>query len=101
MSHYVVIYLKVSHSKEGGLEFEGPILGPSSKTEDGANAEAKKIVSSMPRFAVMPKIYQLTDRQTPDEALDIAKKHFEVLKDNIIESKEIMDKPIKRSKKKQ
>ena len=97
---HVVVFLKVQQSKDGELLFEGPTIGAIVKTDAEANAEAKKIVSSMPRFAIMPKIYVLGNKEDPKTALDMAKKHFEVMKANIEESKEIMDKPIKRSKKK-
>lgn len=100
MSKHIIVYLKVQQTKEGELKFEGPVLGPVTESLEQAEEEAKKIVSSMPRMAIIPKIYEMEGDQEPLDILEEVEKHFDILRDNISESKEIMDKPIHRSKKK-
>lgn len=100
MTKHIVVYLKVQQTKEGELKFEGPILGPVVEGLEKAEEEAKKIVSSMPRIAVIPKIYEMEKGQEPLDILAEVEKHFDILVGNINESKEMMDKPIRRSKKK-
>lgn len=95
---FAVTYLKVKELKDGTLEFDGPIIGPVVPTRDEADMRTKAIVASSKNMAIMPKIYKVEGDYTIDSIKEMCNGHFDRLKRNIAESKEITDKPIKRSK---
>lgn len=95
---FAVTYLKVREFKDGHLEFEGPIIGPVVPSRTEAETRAKNIVNSTRNGAIMPKIYAVKDDFTIESVLEICTGHFARMRKNIEESKEISNKPIRRSK---
>lgn len=95
---FAVTYLKVKENKDGSVEFEGPIIGPVVPSRTEADDRARVIVQNHRNVAIMPKIYPIQDDYTLDGILKMCVGHFEYLKRNIIESKQITDRPIKKSK---
>lgn len=95
---YAVAYIKVKENKEGILEFEGPVVGPVVPTEQEAHERARAIVAASRNAAIMPKIYKVEDNFSIEDILETCTDHFARMRKNIEESKEITDKPIRRSK---
>lgn len=95
---FAIAYLKVKELKDGSLEFDGPVIGPVVPSRDEAEQRARTIVQNHRNMAIMPKIYVVRDDYTIEEVLHMCQPHFALLKRNIIESKQITDRPIKKSK---
>ncbi len=95
---FAVTYIKVKELKTGEIEFEGPIIGPVVPTRAEADQRCKVIVAASKNIAIMPKIYKIENDFTLETIMEICTEHFDRMKRNILESKEITDKPIRRSK---
>ena len=94
---YAITYIKVKKLKTGGLEFEGPIIGPVVPTADEAHQRTKTIVSGS-KIAIISKIYEIDNDYTLDTIMEKCMDYFERKKRTISESTEITNKPIRRSK---
>jgi hypothetical protein len=97
---YVVIYMKVSEDKEGGMVFNGPFYGPIENSESKAKSEAHKLSNSTRSGAVVSKVVPIPDRQPFTDAMDKMRPIFERIKKDMVEAKEIADRPVVKRKKK-
>lgn len=98
MIRYAVTYMKVKKSKEGKLEFEGPTVGPIVPSMQEANERTRTIVQNSRNVAVFPKVLTVMEDYTVAGILEACEDYYSRLRKNILESREITDKPIKRSK---
>lgn len=94
---YIVVYLRVYHSKDHGLEFEGPFLGPESETFDEAEEIAQRIVEEKPKAVMTPiKIYEFTGSY--GQISDEANSYFNRYMEKCLTSFGLSAKPIMKSK---
>ena len=100
MSHrYIVVFARITEDKEKGMQFDGPFIGPIADTEAEAVLKAKDLTNDPKNGTVVPKIVELY-RNDICGAMELAQPHFDKLKAQMQESEEIMQRPIKRKKRK-
>ena len=98
---FVVIYMKISEDKEKGLAFDGPFYGPIASNPGGAKAAARDLANQARSGAVVSRIFDIPSNASFSEAMVKAKPIFERIKEDMIEAKEVVDRPvIKRKRKK-
>ncbi len=97
---YVIVYIKINEDKVDGLVFNGPFYGPIAKSEDAAKEKARELSNETRSGAVISRIYNLPDDVTFSDAMIKARPQFERIKEDMIEAKGILDRPVIKRKKK-
>ena len=98
---YVVIYMRVQEGKKG-LVFNGPFYGQGDvhKTNGAAEDEIRMLINSNKSGTIMAKIFDVKDGESFTTAMTKARPIFQRMKEDIIETKEMIDRPVARRKKK-
>lgn len=96
---YAIIYVRITDDKTEGIEFSGPWLGATEKTKEAADLTVMKMTAESKGSAIIAKIFELAD-DNYGYVKQLANRYFERVQKEMNESKEILDRPIKRRKKK-
>jgi hypothetical protein len=98
---YVVIYMRVQEGKKG-LAFNGPFYGPGDihDTNEEAEAEVRALINDNKSGTIMAKIFAIPEDKSFTTAMSLAKPIFQRMKEDIIETKEMIDRPVARRKRK-
>jgi hypothetical protein len=97
---FVVIYVKVTDDKKDGITFTGPTLGPTRDTFTQAEDESRALINQNRHCTVITRIYQMSNILEVGSILHDAREYFSTLRQNMIEAKEAMSRPIHRRRKK-
>jgi hypothetical protein len=91
--------MKANEDKEEGLVFNGPFYGPIALNEEGAKEAARELSNQTRSGAVISRIYAIPDNENWSVAMDKAKPIFDRIKTDMIEAKQIVDRPVIKRKK--
>jgi hypothetical protein len=91
--------MKVHEDKEEGLVFNGPFYGPIALNETDAKRAARDLSNQTRSGAVISRIYAIKESETFSVAMDKAKPIFERIKTDMVEAKQIVDRPVIKRKK--
>jgi hypothetical protein len=91
--------MKVNEDKKDGIVFSGPYYGPVAMVEREANKAAKDLSNQAKSGAVISKIFPIENGQQFGEAMVQAKPIFDRIKCDMLEARELMDRPIRKKKK--
>lgn len=98
---FVVVYMKVSEDKEKGLSFDGPFYGPIATTQEDAKKAARDLSNQTRSGAVVSRIFDIPSCASFSDAMIKARPIFDRIRADMIEAKEVVDRPvIKRKRKK-
>lgn len=98
---HIVIYIRVQEGKKG-LVFNGPFYGQGGihETKLGAENEIRALINNSKSGTVMAKFFTIKDNESFTRAMNKARPIFQRMKEDIIETKEMIDRPVARRKKK-
>jgi len=92
--------MRANEDKEKGLVFNGPFYGPIAGSDNEAKVIAKDLSNQARSGAVISKIFPLEPRQPIGDAMVAAKPIFERIRRDMVEAREIIDRPIRKKRKK-
>ena len=96
---YVIVYMKITEDKIDGLVFSGPFYGPIAKSAEGAKTKARELSNKTRSGAVVTRIYDIPDGLTFSAAMEKARPIFSRIKRDMLEAKQIVDRPVVKRKK--
>jgi hypothetical protein len=91
--------MKISEDKKE-ITFSGPFYGEISESNREAEVSAKKLVDETRSGAVITRIFKLPDNKPFAYAMEQARPIFDRIKSDMLEAKQIIDRPVPRKKKK-
>jgi hypothetical protein len=98
---FVVVYMKVNEDKEKGLAFDGPFYGPIAQSQQEAKKAARELSNKTRSGAVVSRIFDIPPSASFSDAMIKARPIFERIRCDMVEAKEVVDRPvIKRKRKK-
>lgn len=96
---FVIIYMRIQETKKD-LVFNGPFYGNIHNTYEDAEIDIKDLVNNSKSGTILAKVFNVLDDQPFTIAMEKARPVFERMKKDIIETKEMIDRPVYRRKKK-
>ena len=89
MPTYVIIYIRARDLGDS-LEFEGPFIGQQVSSRAEAAEAAKNVIDDSRHTMTVPNIFEIADDEEIFAAIARGRKYFDRIKQNMIESKEIL-----------
>jgi len=99
MRQFVVMYVRITDDKREGITFGGPWVGATECNTEAAEEEVAKLVRESKGSAVIAKIFELFDGKY-DDMRNKAILYFNRIETEMNESKEMLERPATRRKKK-
>jgi len=97
---FVIIYLKIHEDKES-IVFNGPFYGEIRESKGEAEKAARDLANETRSGAVVSKIFRIGHNAAICEAMDQARPIFDRIRKDILDAKDVVDRPVqKKSKKK-
>lgn len=86
---YLIIYAKLYENKQTKeVVLEGPFFGEQANSKEEIDEKAKDLVEKQQSNALLVKVYE-RDGRTDKEVMDIAKKHYNKLREELEETNDV------------